>query len=143
MTIPLVERFMSTAPVTIAPERTLAEAHRIMRERNIRHLPVVDGGRLVGVLSQRDLYLLETLHSVDPAQETVAEAMSRDPYAVGPDAPLERVALEMAERRIGSVIVVDGGAVVGVFTTVDALLALSGVLRRRRRAHAGERQRPA
>jgi acetoin utilization protein AcuB len=133
----IVERFMSPAPVTIAPERTLADAHRLMRERNIRHLPVVDRGRLVGLLSQRDLYLLETLASVDPAAETVGEAMSAEPYAVAPDAPLELVAVEMADRRIGSAVVVDRGAVVGLFTTVDALRALAVVLRRRRRNTAG------
>lgn len=134
MSLPTVERFMSPAPVTIAPERTLAEAHRVMRERAIRHLPVVDGGRLVGLLSQRDLYLLETLSSVDPAAETVGEAMSADPYFVTPDAPLAAVAEAMAERRIGSAVVVERGAVVGLFTTVDALRALAAVLQRRRRA---------
>lgn len=133
MATPTVERFMSPAPVTIAPERTLAEAHRLMRERGIRHLPVVDGGRLVGLLSQRDLYLLETLSSVDPASETVGEAMSADPYAIAPGTPLAAVAETMAERRIGSAVVVDRGAVVGLFTTVDALRALTDVLQRRRR----------
>jgi acetoin utilization protein AcuB len=142
MPSPIVERYMSAAPVTIAPERTLAAAHRLMREHGIRHLPVVDGGRLVGLLSQRDLYLLETLASVDPAAETVGEAMSAEPYAVGPDAPLERVAATMAKRRIGSAVVLEHGAVVGLFTTTDALLALTALIRRRRRTRAAVSEEP-
>lgn len=132
-----VQKFMSVAPVTIEPDRSLAEAHRLMRERGIRHLPVVEGGRLVGVISQRDVYLLETLEGIDTAAEAVGEAMSAEPYAVAPDAPLDEVAATMAERRIGSAVVVDRGAVIGLFTTVDALRALATVLRRRRRAQPG------
>ncbi len=75
-----VQEYMSVAPVVVSSDRTLAEAHRLMRERNIRHLPVVDGGRLVGVVSQRDLYLLETLRGVDPGVELVREAMASEPY---------------------------------------------------------------
>ncbi len=128
-----VQRHMTLRPQVISSRHTLAQAHQLMRERNIRHLPVVDDGRLVGVVSQRDLYLLETLRAVDPASETVKEAMSREPFAVRPDAPLDDVALAMAERKYGSAVVVDQGVVVGLFTTVDALRALAVVLRRGRR----------
>jgi acetoin utilization protein AcuB len=103
-----------------------------MRERGIRHLPVLDAGRLVGVVSQRDLYLAESLEGVDPTTDTVREAMCGEPYAVPPGAPLEEVAATMAERRLGSAIVVDRGAVIGVFTTVDALRALASLAGRRR-----------
>jgi acetoin utilization protein AcuB len=128
-----VERFMTANPVAIASDRTLAEAHRVMRERQIRHLPVVDSGRLVGVVSQRDLYLLETLQGVDPDAERVGEAMTAEPFTVAPDAPLEDVASVMAERKYGSAVVLQGGEVVGLFTTVDALRALATVSRGARR----------
>jgi acetoin utilization protein AcuB len=128
----VVEEFMTSSPVVIASRRSLADAHRLMRERGFRHLPVVDDGRLVGLVSQRDLYLLETLHGVDPATETVGEAMSDSPYTVAPDAPLDDVAARMAERKLGSAVVVERGAVVGVFTTVDALRALAALASRRR-----------
>jgi acetoin utilization protein AcuB len=131
-----VQEFMTVGPVVIARGRTLSEAHRVMRERGIRHLPVVEAGRLVGLVSQRDLYLLETLEGVDPATETVEEAMTREPFAVPPGAPLDEVAEEMAERRIGSAVVVDRGSVIGLFTTVDALRALAAVQHRSRRAPA-------
>lgn len=136
-----VQQHMTVTPVVISSDRTLAEAHRLMRARNIRHLPVVDHGRLVGIVSQRDLYLLETLRGVDPANETVAEAMSADPYAVAPDAPLDAVATAMAEKKYGSAVVVDRGSVIGLFTTVDALRALAFVVSRRR-ARPGERIPP-
>jgi CBS domain-containing protein len=136
-----VQEHMSIAPVVVSSDRSLADAHRLMRERGIRHLPVVDHGRLVGVVSQRDLYLLETLKGVDPGVETVREAMAPDPYAVPPDAPLEDVAMAMAEAKYGSAVVVDRGAVIGLFTTVDALRALAAVAGRRR-PRAGERGSP-
>lgn len=135
-----VQRHMTLNPAVITSGHTLAQAHQVMRERNIRHLPVVDEGRLVGVVSQRDLYLLETLKGVDPSAEKVGEAMSPDPFAVGPDAPLDEVALAMAEHKYGSAVVLDQGVVIGLFTSVDALRALAAVLRRGRRA--GERPRP-
>jgi acetoin utilization protein AcuB len=128
-----VDRYMTANPVVISSDRTLAEAHRLMRDKKIRHLPVVDDGRLVGVVSQRDLYLLETLHTVSPDAERVREAMTAEPYTVAPDAALEQVALQMAEHKYGSAIVLERGVVVGLFTTVDALRALAGVLRRTRR----------
>ncbi|HZY01877.1 MAG TPA: CBS domain-containing protein [Anaeromyxobacteraceae bacterium] len=128
-----VQKHMTLSPQVISSGHTLAQAHQVMRERKIRHLPVVDGGRLVGLVSQRDLYLLQTLRGLDPATETVEEAMSREPFAVRPDAPLDEVALAMAEHKYGSAVVVDQGVVVGLFTTVDALRALAALLRRGRR----------
>jgi acetoin utilization protein AcuB len=136
---------MTLAPRVVSSASTLAEAHRLMRERGIRHLPVVDSGRLVGVVSQRDLYLLETLRGVDPEAERVGEAMTPEPYACAPAAALEEVALAMADRKLGSAVVVDRGEVVGLFTTVDALRALAA-LAGRRRGHAEaepRRRRPS
>jgi acetoin utilization protein AcuB len=137
-----VQEFMTVGPMVIAAARTLSEAHRLMRVRGIRHLPVVEGGRLVGLVSQRDLYLLETLQGVDPDTETIEEAMTREPYAVPPGAPLDEVAAEMAERRIGSAVVVDRGSVIGLFTTVDALRALAAVQRRSRRGQSAASRTP-
>jgi len=53
-----IRRFMTVGPHVITSRHTLAEAHQTMRERGVRHLPVVDDGHLKGVVSQRDLYLL-------------------------------------------------------------------------------------
>jgi acetoin utilization protein AcuB len=124
-----IHRFMTKEPHTISARSTLAEAHQAMRERAVRHLPVVHEGKLVGVVSQRDLYLLETLRGVDVGRELVEEAMTDEPFVVAPDALLEEVADAMATRKHGSAIVVERSTVVGIFTSTDALRALGALLR--------------
>jgi len=125
---PTLRKFMTTNPHTIGQEQTLAMAHRMMREHRVRHLPVLEGGKLVGVISQRDLHLIETLQDVDPATTTVEEAMTMDVYVTAPNTPLEEVARIMAEHKYGSAVVVDRGKIVGMFTTIDALHALTCLL---------------
>ena len=132
-----IHRFMTPTPHTISTRQTLAEAHQSMRERGVRHLPVVVDGKLVGVVSQRDLYLLETLRGVDVGRELVEEAMSDEPFVVAPDAPLEEVAEAMANRKHGSALVVEGATLVGIFTSTDALRALVTLLRRGMAARDG------
>jgi acetoin utilization protein AcuB len=124
----VIESFMTRSVYTIGTKSPLAEAHRLMNEHAIRHLPVLEGGRLIGMLSQRDLHLIETLKDVDPKEVLVEEAMSQDAYTVGPEASLEEVAREMALHKYGSAVVVRGGQVLGIFTTTDALRALDTVL---------------
>jgi acetoin utilization protein AcuB len=124
-----IHRFMTPTPHTISTRQTLAEAHQTMRERGVRHLPVVSDGKLVGVVSQRDLYLLETLRGVDVGREMVEEAMSDEPFVVAPDAPLDEVAEAMANSKHGSALVVERAALVGIFTSTDALRALVALLR--------------
>jgi acetoin utilization protein AcuB len=119
-----VERFMTRDPYTIGLDQPLAVAHRIMRSHRVRHLPVLAEGKLVGMVSERDLALIEGLKGVDPDKVTVEEAMTPDPYLVGPEMPLAEVAREMSENRYGSAVVIKDGHVIGIFTTVDALQAL-------------------
>jgi acetoin utilization protein AcuB len=123
-----IRKFMTADPHTIGQEQSLTVAHRMMREHRVRHLPVLEGGKLVGLLSQRDLLLIETLRDVDPDKTTVEEAMTRDVYLAAPNTPLEEAARVMAEHKYGSAIVVDRGKIAGVFTTVDALSALVQLL---------------
>jgi len=122
-----IREFMTVSPHTIAIERTLSDAHKLMREHGIRHLPVLEGGRLVGMVSQRDLHLLETLRDVNPAEIRVEEAMSQDVLEVDPAASLARVARVMGKRKLGSAVVTHGGEIVGIFSTVDALFALATI----------------
>ncbi|HVU52346.1 MAG TPA: CBS domain-containing protein [Polyangia bacterium] len=121
---------MSASPRTISPGSTLAQAHRMMRGAGIRHLPVCEKGVVVGVLSARDLLLLESLPKVDANEARVYEAMVRDVFAVEPSAPLGEVVETMIARKLGSAVVVDGPNVVGVLTTIDALQALHELLER-------------
>ena len=97
----------------------------------IRHLPVLEGGRLVGMLSQSDLHLIETLKDVVPKEVLVEEAMSQDAYTVAPETRLADVAREMALHKYGSAVILHGEEVLGIFTTTDALRALDTVLARR------------
>ena len=131
--IPTIQKYMSTAPHSIGVDQPLSRAHALMREHHIRHLPVLSGGRLMGVVSERDLSILETIVGVDPKTIGVNEAMSTVVYAVPPDAPLDEVALEMAEHRYGCVVVMDHEKVVGIFTTVDLARALAELLQTRLR----------
>jgi acetoin utilization protein AcuB len=112
----------------IGVEQSLTAAHEVMRSNGIRHLPVLHGGKLVGMVSQRDLHIVESLRDVSPDEVTVEEAMTQDVYAVPPRTPLREVVSEMAERKLGSAVVVEGTRIVGVFTTVDALDTLVGIL---------------
>ena len=106
----------------------MAAAHAMMREHQIRHLPVLRGDQLVGLVSLRDLHLLEALDDVDPDKVRVSEAMTDEPYAVEVGTPLREVALNMGAHKWGSAVVLDGGKVVGVFTTIDAMRALANLL---------------
>ncbi|HVW24460.1 MAG TPA: CBS domain-containing protein [Polyangiaceae bacterium] len=112
---------MTAATHSVGKDQTLAVAHGLMQAHDIRHLPVLEGGKLVGVVSERDLYFLETIAGVDPAAELVEQAMSPDVYGVSPEIQIETVATEMAKHRYGCAVVVEGSKVVGVFTTTDAL----------------------
>jgi acetoin utilization protein AcuB len=129
--IPHISKYMTTTPHTIGVDQTLATAHRLMRDHHFRHLPVLQGGKLVGMVTERDLALIETLKDVDPTKVTVEDAMTPAPYTVAPTAPLDEVVSTMAEHRYGSAVVVDNNHVVGVFTTVDALVAFSDLLHSR------------
>ena len=123
-----IRKFMTSPVRTIRATSTLAEAHRWMNELGVRHLPVFEGRQLVGLVSQRDLHLVETLKDVDPRTVTVEEAMSQDAFVVEPESALAEVCQRMADRKLGSAIVVEGEDVVGIFTTVDACRALTAVL---------------
>lgn len=128
-TVPVVASFMTESPHSIGRSQTLTKAHEIMRANRIRHLPVLDGGKLVGMVSQRDLHLIESLSDVQADTVQVEEAMVQLPYAVPPDAPLDEVVQEMSERRYGSAVVMEHGKIVGVFTTTDAMRVFAQMLR--------------
>lgn len=116
---------MTPAPLTIGRGQTLAKAHEMMNARGIHHLPVLEHGDLVGVVSERDLYLLETIAGIDREVDRVEDAMSFDTYAVAPSVPLEAVARTMACERYECAVVMERGRVIGIFTSTDALRLLA------------------
>ncbi len=129
--IPAVQKFMTTLPHTIGSDQPMAVAHKMMRTHGVRHLPVLGVGGLVGILSDGDLNLIETLRDVDPNKVLVEDAMSQDVYAVTPATLVDEVVSTMAERKLGSAVVTDNGKVVGIFTTVDACRAFADMLHTR------------
>ncbi|HEX7667536.1 MAG TPA: CBS domain-containing protein [Polyangiaceae bacterium] len=129
---PIIKHWMTKMPWSITKDQTLLVAHALMTEHHIRHLPVLERGKLVGVVSQRDLYFLETIPHVDLSKEHVEEAMSQDVYCVSPEAHLADVVYEMVDRKYGCALVVEGTNVVGIFTTIDALSLLASRLRKTR-----------
>lgn len=129
--IPRIQKYMTTTPHSIGLDQPLRVAHAMMHEHHIRHLPVLEGGRLVGILTERDVALITSMMEATEKNTTVEDAMTTDVYAVSPDASLDEVASEMAERKYGSAVVLQNQKVVGMFTTVDACRALSELLRER------------
>lgn len=123
-----IQEFMTPSVFTVARDRTLEEAHQLMREHHLRHLPVLRAGELVGMVTERDLTFIETLRSTDPKVVRVDDAMSEDVFSVSRDAPLAEVARRMANEKLGSAVVLDGRKVVGIFTAIDALRALDTLL---------------
>jgi acetoin utilization protein AcuB len=125
---PIIRDVMTPCPHTIERDLTLRAAHEIMSAHDIRHLPVLHGGQLVGVVSQRDLYLIESLGGVDLDEVCVSEAMSTDVFSVRARTSVDRAVTKMALRKLGSAIVLEDKVVVGVFTVTDALQFLAELL---------------
>ncbi|HKO89763.1 MAG TPA: CBS domain-containing protein [Polyangiaceae bacterium] len=123
-----ISNVMSPCPHVIEHDRSMSAAHAMMRQHGIRHLPVCEHGKLVGLVSAGDLHLVETLDGVDPNGVSVKEAMSPAPYQVRPNAPLRSVVQTMAAHKYGCALVTQGAEIVGIFTTIDALHAFAAVL---------------
>jgi len=122
-----VSAYMTPGPHTIGREQSLAAAKQLMHTTHVRHLPVLHGGQLVGVVSERDLDVVGALPG--SRQLSVEDAMVPDVYTISEDAPLASVAADMARLKVGSAVVLKGNDVVGVFTAVDGLRALAELLR--------------
>ncbi len=129
--IPTIQKYMTALPHSIGSEQTIAKAAAMMTEYKIRHLPVLHGGHLMGILTDRDIKLIESFRDVDPTKTTVQDAMTEQPYTVDPETPLDQVAQTMAEKKFGSAVIVQNHKVVGIFTTVDACQALAELLNTR------------
>lgn len=127
--IMLVRHAMTPDPETFGPEETCYDALRVMQAKGFRHAPVVEDGRLVGVVSERDLlralpHLIGEMEGEGGAAAmavTVGAAMSRSPRTCSPTEPLDQVARELLDRRIGCMAVVNGERLVGILTTTDVL----------------------
>ena len=133
MTEYLVLEWMTPNPITATPRTTLPEANRIMKERRVRRLPVVEDGRVVGMLTSGDLreaapsmatslsvfelnYLLEKV--------TVDKIMKRHVITVAPKTSIRGAASIMLHKKISGLPVVDGDRLVGIITESDVFRML-------------------
>jgi acetoin utilization protein AcuB len=122
-TAPIAD-YMTPVPHTVGSEQTITFAQKLMEKHGIRHLPVLHGGELYGIVSDRDLGLIAGLNEVNPDKTTVEEAMTQEAYTVSKDTPLFAVLDAMLEHKYGSAIIVEGIKIIGIFTTHDALQLL-------------------
>jgi acetoin utilization protein AcuB len=115
----IVATRMTRNPITITPTESLATAQEKMRAGEFRHLPVVEGERLVGILSDRDL----RIHWGHFKETRVTGAMTDDPETAAPTSTVAEAAERMLGRKLDSLPVVEDGRLVGIITLSDVLKA--------------------
>ena len=120
--IPPIKAVMTPFPHSVRIDESIETARQTMRAQSIRHLAVTDEGRLVGVISARELELAAGARVVGDAQLAGA-------YVVELTEPLDRVLLAMSRSHLGSTLVVKRGKLVGIFTTSDACRIFGECLR--------------
>lgn len=122
-----VKNFMTPLPHTIGETISLKKAKELMEQYDCHHLPVLNGGQIIGLLSSHDLSLM--LLTPKGADSTVKDFMSLSPYTVDPNQSIKEVATAMLEQRISSAIVrAKDDQPWGIFTSTDALKALATLL---------------
>jgi acetoin utilization protein AcuB len=128
----VVQEIMSVNPFTVDASQTVREAVQQLLTQDIRHLPVLDDGLLVGMLSDRDVRSLAagalTGEAPDQLSAPVSEIMSSDPISVGPEAEIGEIIDLMVEHRVGALPVVAEDRLVGIVSYVDVLRYAKSVL---------------
>ncbi|HUL19883.1 MAG TPA: CBS and ACT domain-containing protein [Thermodesulfobacteriota bacterium] len=128
---------MTKNPITVDSETLVLDAQKIMKENNIRRLPVVDKGSLVGIVTQHDLLQASpspatslSIHELNYllAKMKVKEVMKKNPMTLSPDTPFEEALRIGQDRRIGSFPVMDKGKLIGIITESDIVRFLTRAL---------------
>jgi acetoin utilization protein AcuB len=127
--IPYVGSVMTPFPYFVDTDNEVGEVERLMGEHHIHHIPVQQNGRVVGIVSERDLYHLgdRFLPIADRARIRARDIMACDPYTVAFDTPLNEVALEMARRHAGSAIVLHHEKLAGILSATDICRILAEI----------------
>jgi acetoin utilization protein AcuB len=119
-----IARCMTPNPVVISTTDTLAAAKALMDKGRFRRLPVLEGGNLVGIITERDL----RQHRGYLDSTRVDAAMTSDPVTISPSISAEDAARLMLEHKIGGIPVVDQGKLVGIVSTSDLLRAFLNIV---------------
>ncbi len=126
-----IKKYMTKSLHTIGEDIPLSKAIEMMREHRIRHLPVQYAGKIVGLLSDRDIQLALTVRPSAKDLE-VGDVMTEHPYSVSAECPLEQVAQEMSKNKFGCAIIEnEQGRAIGIFTAVDGMGLLGEWLRKK------------
>jgi acetoin utilization protein AcuB len=123
--VPQISHYMTTHPHSVGVDQSISKADKMMKEFKIRHLPVMENAKLIGIISDRDIKSVMAFKDINPEVTTVSEIVIEDPYIVKPSSLLSDVCAEMCLHKYGSALVVDNNKLVGIFTWVDALGAVS------------------
>jgi CBS domain-containing protein len=108
------EDVMTREPVTLGPEATLGEAATLMRQEDCGSIPIVEAGRLVGIVTDRDIVIRAVAAGKDPRSTRISEIMSADPVCIDPKTDVDEASKVMADRQIRRLPVVDDGKLVGI-----------------------------
>lgn len=119
MTNERVREAMTPSPKTVDAQAPVVEAARLMASQDVGSLPVVEDGRLVGMVTDRDLVLKVLAKDVDPHQTTVATVCSENPIVVGPEDSLDEALQRMAQEQVRRLPVVEDRRVVGILAQAD------------------------
>ena len=121
---------MTTEVVTLKVDEELSLASDIMTLARIRHLPIVEGDRLVGIISQRDLFKASLASVIDYDYQvarthlkavTIKEIMVKELFTIAPDAKIHEAGLIMLEKKIGCLPVIEDDALIGMVTESDIM----------------------
>ena len=135
-TAPRVKDYMNSTVSTLSPEDRLLDADLLIRRSSVRHLPVVSDGRLVGLLTERDVrrFAPSILHSTPDEyneifeQTLVGTVMTKVVKTINPDAPLAEAASVLYLERLGCLPVLEGDKLAGIITRTDILRYANDVL---------------
>jgi CBS domain-containing protein len=117
-----VRETMTADPRSISPSDSIVEAARLMRDEDIGSLPVTEEGKLVGMLTDRDIAVRVIAEGMSPDTTTVGEVFSRDPVAAQPDQNLDEALRLMAQHQVRRLPVVDADRLVGILAQADVAL---------------------
>jgi CBS domain-containing protein len=126
-----VSQAMTATPRSIESSESVVQAARLMASEDVGSLPVVEGGLLVGIVTDRDLVLQVLAKDLDPSKVTISEVASENPVVAKPDEPLDAALQRMAQEQVRRLPVVDEGRLVGILAQAD-------VAREARPASTGE-----
>ena len=124
----VIDEYVSPVSTTGTTDMKLSDVTKLMRDGGFRHLPIVEGTKPIGIISDRDISLLDSLEDINDL--SVQEVMVSNPYCARLGTSISEVAFEMSSRKIGSALILtNDGDLDGIFTSIDGLNALIEIVR--------------